>query len=63
MESFSQTCNPPESLTESLQQTFNKLSGSNPKIKKNLVVFLKNSVYFLENHVFCFKQIVFYFKK
>ena len=45
----------------------NKLSinfpGSNPKIKKNLVVFLKNSVYFFENHVFCFEQMRFFISK
>jgi hypothetical protein len=38
---------PPESLTESLQQTFNKLSGQPPqKIEKNYI-FLKKIMLFL----------------
>ena len=54
---------PPESLIESLQQTFNKFQGSNPKIKKNLLVFLKKVFIFLKTMFFVSNKCVFYFKK
>ena len=55
---------PPESLTESLQQIFNKLSGQQTKnIEKTCFFFNKNSVYFLENYVCLFQKNGFSFQK